>query len=125
MSKIPPKLKIPKNNGNNSFILFLLTPWKSPSKIIITTNAKITNTINNSNNEEKNECLEIIKEKKFTQENIQKLIKFAIDKGGIKYAENKMQELKNEAINLIENIENKEVREPLEKIIEHTMVRNY
>ncbi len=79
--------------------------------------------INNSNNEEKNECLGIIKEKKFTQENIQKLIKFAIDKGGIKYAENKMQELKNEAINLIENIENKEVRKTLEKIIEHTMVR--
>ena len=52
------------------------------------------------------------------------MIKFAIDKGGIKYAENKMQELKNEAINLIENIENKEVRETLEKIIEHTMVRN-
>ena len=65
-----------------------------------------------------------IKDKKFTTENIGKLIQFAIEKGGIKYAELKMENLRKEAYNTIKDIKNQEIRETLEKIINHTITRN-
>lgn len=79
--------------------------------------------LNNCNSEEKNKILEIIKTKNTTDENIKMIAQFAIEKGGIEYAEKKMQNYKKEACKIIENIENKAVAESLYKMIEHTIQR--
>lgn len=80
--------------------------------------------LNNCSKEEQNKYIEIIKKKEFTTENIEKLIKLAIEKGGIQYAENKMKEFKKEALEITKDIKNKEIREALEMVIDHTMIRN-
>lgn len=80
--------------------------------------------LNSCSKEEKEDKIKVINNKEFTPENIKKLIQFAIEKGGIKYAENKMDELKKEAYNTIKDIKNQEIRETLEKIINHTITRN-
>ena len=80
--------------------------------------------LNSCSKEEKEDKIKVINNKEFTPENIKKLIQFAIEKGGIKYAENKMEELKKEAYNTIKDIKNQEIRETLEKIINHTITRN-
>lgn len=79
--------------------------------------------LNNCSSAEKEEHISILKKKEFTTENIQKLIKFAIAKGGIEYAEQKMISLKNDALKLIEGSQNVEVRNSLVKVLEHTIER--
>lgn len=75
--------------------------------------------------EEKKELLSIIFSYDYTSENIDKLITYAKQHGGIDYAYAKMEELKNQAEQLIETIPNLEVREALEAATEYIIERVY
>ncbi|MCQ2231527.1 MAG: polyprenyl synthetase family protein [Paludibacteraceae bacterium] len=79
--------------------------------------------LNNCDPAEKNTILEIIRTKNTTDENIKRIAEFAIEKGGISYAERKMEAYKNEATKVIENIKNKEVADSLYNLLEHTIQR--
>ena len=69
------------------------------------------------------EYLCILKNREYTSENIKKLIDFAIQKGGIEYAQQKMLQFKDQALKLIENSKNKEIKESLIKVLDHTINR--
>ncbi len=73
--------------------------------------------------EEKNTYLEIIKNKNFTKENIEKIIDFVIKNKGIEYAKQKMEEYRKKANLLLETIENQEVKNSLELVLQHTIER--
>lgn len=79
--------------------------------------------LNNCEEKEKNDILEIIKKKEKNDENIETITKFAIEKGGIEYAENKMVEYKNEAVEIIKTIKKEDIKQSLEQLIEHTIER--
>ncbi|MCQ2210388.1 MAG: polyprenyl synthetase family protein [Paludibacteraceae bacterium] len=72
---------------------------------------------------EKDKYLEIIRNKDFTKENIQKIIQFAIDNNGIEYANQKMKEYKEKALKVIETIEKEEIKKSLELVLQHTIER--
>lgn len=73
--------------------------------------------------EEKNTYLEIIKNKNFTKENIEKIIDFVIKNKGIEYAKQKMKEYQEKANLLLETIENQEIKHSLELVLQHTIER--
>lgn len=73
--------------------------------------------------EEKNTYLEIIKNKNFTKENIEKIIDFVIKNKGIEYAKQKMKEYQEKANLLLETIENQEIKNSLELVLQHTIER--
>ncbi|MBO4530216.1 MAG: polyprenyl synthetase family protein [Paludibacteraceae bacterium] len=73
--------------------------------------------------EEKNTYLEIIKNKNFTKENIEKIINFAIQNKGIEYAKQKMREYQEKANLLLETIENQEIKHSLQLVLQHTIER--
>ena len=79
--------------------------------------------LNVCNNTEKEEILTLLKNKDFTSNNVQRLIDFAIKKGGIKYAESKMQDFKNQAYDIIKDSSNVEIKEALSKVLQHTIER--
>lgn len=73
--------------------------------------------------EEKNTYLEIIKNKNFTKENIEKIIDFVIKNKGIEYAKQKMKEYQEKANLLLETIENQEIKHSLQLVLQHTIER--
>ena len=73
--------------------------------------------------EEKNTYLEIIKNKNFTKENIEKIIDFVIKNKGIEYTKQKMKEYQEKANLLLETIENQEIKHSLELVLQHTIER--
>lgn len=79
--------------------------------------------LNNCDSADKDRILNIIKTKDTTDENIKMIAQFAVEKGGIEYAEKKMQDYKKEANQIIEKIKNKEIAESLYLMIEHTIQR--
>lgn len=79
--------------------------------------------LNHAETVEKERFIDILKRKDFTKENVEKLIQFAIEKGGIQYAEKRMLEFKEEAIKTIESFENNEIKKSLLKTLDHTIER--
>ena len=75
--------------------------------------------------EERNACMNIITNANFTAENIDKLIQFAIEKGGIDYTYQKMEERKEEAVKLIETIEKEDIRAALHSVLDYIIERRY
>lgn len=75
--------------------------------------------------EEKKELLSIIFSYNYTEENIDKLISYAKNNGGIDYAYSKIEELKNKAERLIDTIPNLEVRKALEAATDYIIERVY
>ena len=72
---------------------------------------------------ERETIIDLIKTKKDKEESIQKITQFAIEKGGIKYAEEKMKEYKEEAMKKIEIIEKQYIKKSLEELIQHVIER--
>ena len=68
--------------------------------------------------------MEIIKQQDFTPENISALINFAKCHGGIEYAESKLLEYKNEAIDIIKSFPASDARESLLLLAEFFSERN-
>ena len=79
--------------------------------------------LNISNEIDKKNVVTILENKDFTQDNIDKIIRFAIDNGGIKYSEKRMLEYKNEAIKLLDSFEDSDVKNSLILTLEHTIER--
>lgn len=79
--------------------------------------------LNNCEEKEKQNILDIIKKKEKDNEDIETITRFAIEKEGIEYAENKMIKYKNEAVKIIKDIPKKDIRQSLEQLIEHTIER--
>ena len=71
------------------------------------------------------ELLSIIFSYDYTEENIQKLINYAKENGGIDYAYQKMYEYKEMAHQIIASLENEEIREALEATVEYIIERVY
>ena len=63
--------------------------------------------------EETKHYLEIIKQRNFSAENIKSLINFALCHGGIEYAESRLLDYKNKAIDIIKNFPPSDARESL------------
>lgn len=81
--------------------------------------------IRNAPSEEKERILEIVSSYNYTEGNIQMLINYAKDNGGIEYAYQKINEYKVEAEKLIAEVSNAEVRKALDITIEYIVKRAY
>ena len=79
--------------------------------------------LNNSNKKEKREIINIIKKHNNDKVKVNDLINKIKLSGGIKYAFEKMNEFKNEAINLIDTMPDNESRKMLKEIIYYTIDR--
>lgn len=77
----------------------------------------------NANEKEREKYIEILSNKDFTKENIENLIHFSIDNGGIEYAEKRILDFKAEGDKILEKIKNIEIRESLGMMLEHTINR--
>ncbi len=81
--------------------------------------------IKNAPEEDKKELLSIIYSYDYTNSNIQKLIEYAKNNGGINYAYAKIEEFKNQAEVLIKTVSDKEVREALDTTVDYIVERVY
>lgn len=81
--------------------------------------------LRNAPENEKKELLSVIFSYDYTDENIQKLIRYAKEHGGIDYAYKKIEEFKEEAEKIISTIPNVEVREALDATVEYIVKRAY
>ena len=69
--------------------------------------------------------LDIIRKKDLSEENIQKLISFAKDSGGIDYVDQKLAEYKNKAYQLIDSLPDSEVKDTLYLTVDYVIEREY
>ena len=68
--------------------------------------------------------LEIIKQKDFTTENVEKLIAFAKENGGIEYAESRMKAYHDKAIEILKQLPESEARTSLILLADYIMNRS-
>ena len=73
--------------------------------------------------EEVDKCLRIIREKDFTTENIDLLIDFAKANGGIEYADQRMQEYRDKAVEVLMTLPESEAREGLLLLADYIVER--
>jgi octaprenyl-diphosphate synthase len=69
--------------------------------------------LSHSANDEKENIMSIIDSKDFTQENIDKVMQFARDKGGVDYAEKRMDEFKALAVATLDGFTDSDVKRAL------------
>ena len=69
--------------------------------------------INQSEGAEKQVVMQILKEKDFSKDNVEELINFAIRKGGIEYAEKRIEEFSEKAIESLKDFPDSEVKDSL------------
>jgi octaprenyl-diphosphate synthase len=81
--------------------------------------------IKNAPEDEKKKILSIIFSYNYIDENIQNLIDYAKENGGIDYAYRKIEEFKEQAEKIIETIPNTDVREALEATVDYIIERAY
>lgn len=81
--------------------------------------------IGNAPSKEKEQLLSIINSYDYTEENIDFLITYAKEHGGIEYAYHKIDQLKTEAEEIIATINNEEVRTALNYTVEYIVERSY
>ena len=79
--------------------------------------------LNNARKSVKEEYISILKEQDFSEKNVEKLIAFAIENGGIEYAEKRITEFKNKAVELVKSFPENEIKEALLLTLEHTIQR--
>lgn len=65
-----------------------------------------------------------VKAGEVTQEEIQRLVKFTVDNGGIEYAYSKMEEFRQEAYGLIEDCQDEDIRASFKAYIDFCIERN-
>lgn len=79
--------------------------------------------LNNAPKEEKNELINIIKRHNENPKKVRRAIDLVIKNGGIEYAHEAMIKLKNEALNLLQEIPNSEAKKSLISLVEYTTTR--
>lgn len=81
--------------------------------------------IEKADEKDKEKLLTIINSYDYTEENIEFLISYAKENGGIEYAYQKIDELKVEAEKLIATVANEEVRDALNNTVDYIVERTY
>lgn len=79
--------------------------------------------IQNSTNGKREEIMSIIDSKDFTKENVDLVMKFAVEKGGVEYATQRMDEFKNLAINELNDFPDSDIKTALIKCAEFASER--
>ncbi|MDH8701532.1 octaprenyl-diphosphate synthase [Dysgonomonadaceae bacterium PH5-43] len=79
--------------------------------------------LNTSSQEAKSEMIKIIENKDFTPNNIAKLIAFAKENNGIEYAQNKMNELKQEILTSLDLFDNSEAKKAMFELVNYIIER--
>jgi octaprenyl-diphosphate synthase len=80
--------------------------------------------LNNSTIETKRELLTIIKKHNEDKHKVQRAVKLVVDSGGIVYAHKKMMVLKDEALDLLNDIPDSPSKQSLIGLVEYTTIRN-
>lgn len=79
--------------------------------------------LNTTQESEKEQYIKILKNKEFSKENVDKLIQFAIEKGGIEYAQKRMGDFQQEAIKTLDIFEESDFKKSLLLVLQHTIER--
>lgn len=79
--------------------------------------------LNNSEKSERKRILRLIKRKNTSSKVVEELIQLVTDKGGLVYAETKMNEFKNKAINALKEFPECEARESLIELMNYISTR--
>ena len=82
-------------------------------------------TLNNIDQSKKRALIYIIKNENKNPEKVKQLIKTVVECGGIKYAENKMIHYRDEALKILHEFPENEVRKALEELVRYTTDRKY
>jgi len=81
--------------------------------------------IQHADNQEKIEIVNLLKEDFYTDKNVDRLLAFAIESGGIDYAYSKIEIYKNKALELINSVENVDIKEALINTVDYVVERAY
>tara|TARA_B100000809_G_scaffold258681_1_gene302289 strand:+ start:306 stop:1304 length:999 start_codon:yes stop_codon:yes gene_type:complete len=79
--------------------------------------------INNASKEVSRELINIVKNHNEEKSHIKKAIKIVVDSGGIEYAQNRMIEIQQEAIAILQDFEDNEAKQALLGLVEYTVTR--
>lgn len=79
--------------------------------------------LNTSNKSDRRELINIVKNHNEEPKYVKRAIKKVIEAGGVKYAYDQMIKLKDQAIDIIKDIENNEAKEALIGLVEYTVNR--
>jgi octaprenyl-diphosphate synthase len=82
-------------------------------------------TLNKIDKAKKRELIYIIKNENKNKQKVKQVIDTVIEQGGIQYAETKMNEYRDEALQILHEFENTEVKKALEDLVRYTTDRNY
>lgn len=80
-------------------------------------------TLANADNETRRTLINIVKNHNEEPKYIRKAIQLVVDSGGVGYARQRMLELKDQALNVISDIENNEAKQALVGLVEYTVHR--
>jgi octaprenyl-diphosphate synthase len=79
--------------------------------------------LNSTNEKNRKNYLDLIKKQDFSPKNVNELIAFAKESGGIEYAENCLLELRNQAVTKLDIFPDNEIKQSLILTIDHTIER--
>lgn len=82
-------------------------------------------TLNNCDANTRKKIIHIIKNQNKDKEKVKWVIDVVIKTGGIDYAEKKMQQIKNEALEILSGFPENPIREGLKQLVEYTTDRKY
>lgn len=81
--------------------------------------------LNNSSEVKRNEIVDILRKENKTNEEVEQLINFTVEKGGIEYASKKMKEFEKEGIKCLDSIPESDAKKALLMLLNYTIVREY
>lgn len=81
--------------------------------------------LKNTKGKEQEDLMEIILKSDFSNVNIERLLRFAKDNGGIDYAYSKIDEYKNKALHIIDNLDDSDVKKALYDAVDYVVERAY
>jgi octaprenyl-diphosphate synthase len=79
--------------------------------------------LNNCSNKEKSWCINSIKNYNKDKKRVKEVIQFVKDKNGLHYAEQKMSQFKEEALEILQNFPQTEYREALSLMVNYVIER--
>ena len=80
--------------------------------------------LEHSPNSESRHILNIVRNKKKTKKEINEVIKFVIDNGGMQYAEMKMNQYRDKALAILDSYKDSEIKNSLKEFVLYTTSRN-
>ncbi|MEZ4937136.1 MAG: polyprenyl synthetase family protein [Crocinitomicaceae bacterium] len=80
-------------------------------------------TLNNVDKDQKKKIINIIKNHNENPKKVKEVVKMVIDAGGVKYAHDRMMEIKDQALELIQDVPNSEAKRSLIGLVEYTTER--